>query len=33
MNITHLAVVCDYPEEGWPSMDLMGEMIRDRPKS
>jgi glycosyltransferase involved in cell wall biosynthesis len=27
MNPTRLAVVCDYPEEGWPSMDLMGEMI------
>src|SRR6516165_2696193 len=22
-----LAVVCDYPEEGWPSMDLTGEMV------
>jgi glycosyltransferase involved in cell wall biosynthesis len=22
-----LGVVCDYPEEGWPSMDLVGEMI------
>src|SRR5262249_38425605 len=22
-----LAVVCDFPEEGWPSMDLVGEMI------
>ena len=22
-----LAVVCDFPEEGWPSMDLFGEMI------
>jgi glycosyltransferase involved in cell wall biosynthesis len=22
-----LAVICDYPEEGWPSMDLVGQMI------
>jgi hypothetical protein len=22
-----LAVVCDYAEEGWPSMDLVGEML------
>jgi glycosyltransferase involved in cell wall biosynthesis len=22
-----VGVVCDYPEEGWPSMDLVGEMI------
>ena len=22
-----VAVVCDYPEECWPSMDLTGEMI------
>jgi glycosyltransferase involved in cell wall biosynthesis len=22
-----LGLVCDYPEEGWPSMDLVGEMI------
>src|SRR5690349_19674419 len=22
-----VAVVCDAPEEGWPSMDLVGEMI------
>jgi glycosyltransferase involved in cell wall biosynthesis len=27
MNPTRLAVVCDYLEEDWPSMDLMGEMI------
>ncbi|WP_406701338.1 glycosyltransferase (plasmid) [Singulisphaera sp. Ch08] len=27
MNRTRLAIVCDFPEEGWPSMDLMGEMI------
>ncbi len=25
--MTRVAVVCDYPEEGWPSMDLTGEMI------
>ena len=24
-----LALVCDYLEEGWPSMDLVGEMILD----
>src|SRR3954466_14252186 len=24
---TRLAVVCDFPEEGWASMDLVGEMI------
>ena len=28
MNPTQLALVCDYPEEGWPSMDLVGEMIQ-----
>ena len=22
-----VALVCDYPQEGWPSMDLVGEMI------
>jgi glycosyltransferase involved in cell wall biosynthesis len=22
-----VALICDYPEEGWPSMDLVGEMI------
>jgi glycosyltransferase involved in cell wall biosynthesis len=27
MSPTRLAIVCDYPEEGWPSMDLTGEMI------
>ena len=27
MKPPRVAVVCDYPEEGWPSMDLMGEMI------
>jgi glycosyltransferase involved in cell wall biosynthesis len=27
MNRTRLAVVCDYLEEDWPSMDLVGEMI------
>lgn len=26
-NRTRLAVVCDPPEEGWPSMDLTGEMV------
>ena len=23
----HLAVVCDFPEEGWTSMDLTGEKV------
>ena len=23
----HVAIVADYPEEGWPSMDLMAEMV------
>lgn len=27
MKPTRLALVCDYHEEGWPSMDLVGEMI------
>ncbi|MHC5543090.1 glycosyltransferase family 1 protein, partial [Singulisphaera rosea] len=27
MTPTRLALVCDYAEEGWPSMDLMGEML------
>src|SRR5438874_926738 len=27
MDPIRVAVVCDYPEEGWPSMDLVGEMI------
>jgi glycosyltransferase involved in cell wall biosynthesis len=27
MSPVRLAVVCDYPEEQWPSMDLVGEMI------
>ena len=27
MNPIRLAVVCDYLEEDWPSMDLVGEMI------
>ena len=27
MNRLRLAVVCDYAEEGWPSMDLVGEML------
>ena len=22
-----LAILCDYREEGWPSMDLVGEMV------
>ena len=27
MSATRLAVVCDYPEEGWASMDLCAEML------
>ncbi|HVA39795.1 MAG TPA: glycosyltransferase family 1 protein [Candidatus Binataceae bacterium] len=27
MQRLRLAVVCDYAEEGWPSMDLVGEML------
>jgi glycosyltransferase involved in cell wall biosynthesis len=27
MGIARLAVVCDYPEEGWASMDLVAEML------
>lgn len=27
MQRLRLAVVCDYSEEGWPSMDLVGEML------
>jgi glycosyltransferase involved in cell wall biosynthesis len=26
---SRVAVVCDYPEEGWPSMDLTGAMVLD----
>ena len=25
-----LGLLCDFPEEGWPSMDLVGDMLRDR---
>jgi glycosyltransferase involved in cell wall biosynthesis len=27
MGQARLAVLCDYPEEGWPSMDLVAEML------
>ena len=27
MGSSRLAVVADYPEEGWPSMDLAAEML------
>ncbi|MEO6810568.1 MAG: glycosyltransferase [Isosphaeraceae bacterium] len=27
MNPIRLALLCDYLEEGWPSMDLVGEMV------
>lgn len=27
MNPIRLALLCDYREEGWPSMDLVGEMV------
>jgi glycosyltransferase involved in cell wall biosynthesis len=29
MNLPRLAVICDYREENWPSMDLVGEMLCD----
>jgi glycosyltransferase involved in cell wall biosynthesis len=28
MSRARVALLCDYPEEQWPSMDLVGEMIR-----
>jgi glycosyltransferase involved in cell wall biosynthesis len=27
MNLPHLAVICDYSDENWPSMDLVAEML------
>jgi glycosyltransferase involved in cell wall biosynthesis len=27
MNARRLAILCDFPEEGWPSMDLVSEML------
>jgi glycosyltransferase involved in cell wall biosynthesis len=27
MELPRLQVICDYPEEGWPSMDLVAEML------
>jgi glycosyltransferase involved in cell wall biosynthesis len=27
MRKTRVAIICDYPQEGWPSMDLVGEML------
>ncbi len=27
VNLPHLAVICDYREENWPSMDLVAEMM------
>lgn len=27
MRLPRVAVVCDFPEENWPSMDLVGEML------
>ena len=27
MKRLRIAIVCDYPEEGWPSMDLVAEMV------
>jgi glycosyltransferase involved in cell wall biosynthesis len=27
MSLPRLAILCDYPEEGWPSMDLCAEML------
>ncbi len=29
MSLPHVAVVCDYREENWPSMDLVGDMLVD----
>jgi glycosyltransferase involved in cell wall biosynthesis len=29
MSLPRLAVICDYREEHWPSMDLVGEMLYD----
>jgi glycosyltransferase involved in cell wall biosynthesis len=31
MGLTRLAILCDYPEEGWPSMDLVAEMLLREP--
>jgi glycosyltransferase involved in cell wall biosynthesis len=31
MGLTRLAVLCDYPEESWPSMDLVAEMLLCEP--
>ncbi len=28
-RVIRVALLCDYPEEGWPSMDLVAEMILD----
>lgn len=30
MNCLRVAVICDFAEEGWPSMDLVGEMLCDQ---
>jgi glycosyltransferase involved in cell wall biosynthesis len=30
MNPLRVAVLCDYPEENWPSMELVAEMLLDR---
>src|SRR5947209_1202111 len=29
MNVARLAVICDYPEEAWPSMDLAAGSLLD----
>lgn len=29
-DLPHLAVLCDFAEEGWPSMDLAAEMLLDQ---
>jgi glycosyltransferase involved in cell wall biosynthesis len=31
MGLPRLAILCDYPEEGWPSMDLVAEMLVREP--
>ncbi|MGA9771227.1 MAG: glycosyltransferase family 1 protein [Blastocatellia bacterium] len=33
MNIPRVAVICDLKEEGWPSMDLVAEMLLDNLRS
>ena len=30
MTVVRVAVIADYLEEGWPSMDLVADMLMDR---